>query len=415
MGSAVREGRKMIKAVHTLDDRTLERYADVLLWGLKTARQGRYRKGDVILIQYDPAALQLAEILYGRIITAGMNAIQRMGCTVGMERSFFVKADGRQLIFLPPGEKELCGNLHGRIFLHAPDSLTHLRNIDPVRIGRVMVARKPLRDILDKREREGAYGWTLCTLPTAELVAQARTTPEIYREQIIRACYLDRKDPVGKWEEIRRHSSAIKKWLDGLQATSFHIESANCDLRITPGERRRWVGVSGHNIPSFELFLSPDWRGTEGTYYANLPSYRNGNYVEGVRLTFHRGNAVGISAETGEAFTVRQLTVDRGAKRIGEFSLTDRRFSRIDRFMADILFDENFGGEYGNCHIAVGASYADSFAGDPAVMDSVLKRSLGFNDSALHWDLVNTEKKLVTAYGPAGKPVVIYENGCFRY
>ena len=48
-------------------------------------------------------------------------------------------------------------------------------------------------------------------------------------------------------------------------------------------------------------------------------------------------------------------------------------------------------------------------------MDGALKRKLGFNDSALHWDLVNTEKKMVTAYGPAGKSIVIYENGCFRY
>ncbi|MEK6535350.1 MAG: aminopeptidase [Thermodesulfobacteriota bacterium] len=405
----------MTKAVEMLNERYLERYADVLLWGLKTARRGRFRKGNVILIQYDRAALRLAEILYEKIIATGMNPVQRMGLTVGMERSFFGKSGGRQLVFHPPGEKELCGNLHGRIYLHAPDSLTHLKEVDPARIGKVLVARKPLRDILERREQEGVYGWTLCTLPTAELAAQARTTPEAYAKQIIRSCYLDRKDPVGKWEEIRRDATAIKKWLGGLKAAYFHIESAHCDLRITPGAQRKWSGVSGHNIPSFELFVSPDWRGAEGTYYANLPSYRSGNYIEGVKLTFHRGNAVEIHAETGEAFTVRQLAIDRGAKRIGEFSLTDRRFSRIDRFMADTLFDENFGGENGNCHIAVGASYTDTYAGDPAAMTGTLKRKLGFNDSALHWDLVNTEAKTVTAHLTTGKRVVIYENGCFRH
>ena len=110
-----------------LNDRHWERYADVLLWGLKTARRGRFKKGDVILIQYDHAALKLAEILYDRIIAAGMNPVQRMGLTIGMERSFYGKADGRQLIFHAPGEKEFLGNLHGRIYLHAPDSLTHLK------------------------------------------------------------------------------------------------------------------------------------------------------------------------------------------------------------------------------------------------------------------------------------------------
>ena len=164
-----------------LNNRHLERYADVLLWGLKTARRGRFRKGDVILIQYDHAALKLAEILFDRIIAAGMNPVQRMGLTIGMERSFYGKSGQRQLTFQAPGEKEFLGNLHGRIYLHAPESLTHLKEIDPARIGKVLVARKPLRDILERREQEGLHGWTLCTLPTQELATQARTTPEALR------------------------------------------------------------------------------------------------------------------------------------------------------------------------------------------------------------------------------------------
>jgi aminopeptidase len=398
-----------------LKERHLERYADVLIWGLKTARRERFRKGNVILIQYDHAALRLAEILYDHIIAAGMNPLPRIGLTVAMERSFFRKAKVGQLVFQAPGEKELCGNINGRIFLHAPDSLTHLKDVDPTRIGKAIVARKPLRDILERREQEGAYGWTLCTLPTPELAAQARTTPELYVEQIIRACYLDRRDPVGEWKAIRRNATAIKQWLSGLKAAFLHIESERCDLKITPGAERKWAGVSGHNIPSFELFISPDWRGTEGTYTANLPSYRSGNYVEGVRLTFVKGIVVKISAEKGEAFTAKQLRMDRGAARIGEFSLTDRRFSRIDRFMADTLFDENFGGEFGNCHIALGSSYADTYAGDPVLLTKELKRKLGFNDSALHWDLVNTEDKTITAHLTTGERIVIYENGRFRY
>ncbi len=398
-----------------LNERYLERYADVLIWGLKTARRERFRKGETILIQYDHAALRLAEILYDKIITLGMHPVQRMGLTIGMERSFYGKSDNRQLVFHPPGEKELLGNLHGRIYLHAPDSLTHLKEIDPARIGKAIVARKPLRDILERREQEGHYGWTLCTLPTPELASQAKTTPEIYTRQIVRACYLDRKDPLAEWEAIRREATAIKEWLTGLKPAFLTVESENCDLKITPGAERKWMGISGHNIPSFELFISPDWRGTEGSYFANLPSYRSGNYVEGVRLTFLKGTAVKISAEKGEGFTVKQLQMDRGAARIGEFSLTDRRFSRIDRFMADTLFDENFGGKFGNCHIAVGSSYADTYRGDPATLTGEFKRKLGFNDSALHWDLVNTEDKTVTAHLPTGERIVIYEGGRFRH
>ena len=53
------------------------------------------------------------------------------------------------------------------------------------------------------------------------------------------------------------------------------------------------------------------------------------------------------------------------ADKVGEFSLTDRRHSRITKFMATTLFDENMGGEFGNTHIALGNAYKDSF---PAIL-----------------------------------------------
>jgi aminopeptidase len=396
-----------------LTDEQLEKYADVLMWGLKTARKGPFRKNDVILVQYDPAAVCLAGILYKKILESGMNPVQRMGLTVGMERCFYEKADARQLIFRAPGDRELIEHLNGRIFLRAPDSLTHLKDIDPVKIGKFLVSRKLLREIMDRREDQGLYSWTLCTVPTPELVRQAKTTRLSYAAQIISACYLDHDNPVREWEMIYKAVGGIKKWLNALKVSYFHIESKSVDLKVTPGERRKWVGISGHNIPSFEIFLSPDWRGTEGSYYANLPSFRSGNYIEGVRLTFEKGVAIKVQAKTGEDFTAKQLAMDPGASRIGEFSLTDKRFSRIDRFMADTLFDENFGGSYGNCHIAVGSSYTDTYAGNPEEMTKLRKKKLGFNDSALHWDLVNTEQKTVTAHLTTGEKRVVYDDGRF--
>jgi aminopeptidase len=230
----------------------------------------------------------------------------------------------------------------------------------------------------------------------------------------MKACYLDKKDPVQEWRSILKGVHGIKKWLNSLKIKTLHIQSKNTDLTVIAGEKRRWSGVSGHNIPSFEIFFSPDWRGTEGTYYANLPSFRSGNYVKGVRLAFKKGVVVKIEAEEGQEFTAKQLAMDKGASRIGEFSLTDKRFSRIDRFMADTLFDENYGGSHGNSHIALGSSYTDSYTGNPADMTKALKEKLGFNDSALHWDLVNTEPKLVTAHLTSGKKLIIYEDGAFK-
>lgn len=398
-----------------LTDDQLNHYAEVLFWGLKTARRERFKKNDLILIQYDPAAVKLAEILYARVIEQGMNPVQRMGLTYGMEGTFYKKSKTGQLIFIPPGEKELYENINGRFFLRAPESLTHLKDIDPARIGKVLVSRKPLRDIMDRREEKGAYSWTLCTFPTKELATQAKTTLRKYTDQLVTACYLDKPDPVGEWVAIHKNAGAIKKWLTSLDIKALHIESPRVDLKITPGERRRWKGISGHNIPSFEVFFSPDWRGTEGTYYANLPSFRSGNYVEGLHIIFEKGSVVRMEARSGGDFARKQIAMDPGASRVGEFSLTDKRFSRINRFMADTLFDENFGGDNGNCHLALGASYTDTFDGNPAEMTEALKKKLGFNDSALHWDLVNTEDKTVTAHLKTGKTRVIYEKGMFSY
>jgi len=330
-----------------------------------------------------------------------------------MERNFYKKAREKQLVFQPPGDREFCRGLNGAVYINAPASLTHLADVNPGKIGKAAIARKPLRDILDKNEERGLFGWTLCLFPTPELAEKAALSLDEYEEQVIKACYLDKENPVKAWKEIHREAKAIKAWLSRLKVKTLHVESERTDLRITPGEKRRWVGVTGHNIPSFEIFLSPDWRGTEGVYFADQPSFRNGNYVQGVTLHFRNGSVVRAEAEKGESFLRKQLRVDPGAGRVGEFSLTDKRFSRIDRFMASTLYDENYGGLHGNCHLAVGASYSDTYDGDPSRLTRKTKDRLGLNDSAVHWDLVNTEDKRVTAFLDSGQKVVMYENGMF--
>jgi aminopeptidase len=397
-----------------LTKKQMEHYSEVLLWALRTARKQKFRKRDIVLIRFDFEATSMAEILQGKLLDWGMNPVIRPGLNAVMEHNFYEKSNLSQLTFLVPGETELFESLNGSIYLHAPQSLTHLSDIDPRKIGKAAVARKPFRDILDRRESSGDFGWTLCALPTNELAKQAKLTLKQYTRQIVRACYLDKADPVEAWKGVYREAKRVKKWMNSLKVKYFHVDSDQMDLNIKPGRKRRWIGISGHNIPSFEIFLSPDWRGTEGVYYANQPSFRSGNYVQGVRLTFEKGRMIKVEAERNEKFVMKQLAMDPGASRVGEFSLTDKRFSKIDRFMANTLYDENYGGPYGNCHLAVGSSYADTYDGDPSELTKEKKGELGFNDSALHWDLVNTERKTVTAHLTSGKRVVVYEDGLFQ-
>jgi aminopeptidase len=103
-----------------------------------------------------------------------------------------------------------------------------------------------------------------------------------------------------------------------------------------------------------------------------------------------------------------------GADRVGEFSLTDKRFSRITRFMAQTLYDENVGGPFGNTHIALGRSYQDAYSGDIASVQPEEWERLGFNNSSVHTDIVSTTDRVVTAQLRGGGERVIYRDGEFQ-
>ena len=176
---------------------------------------------------------------------------------------------------------------------------------------------------------------------------------EQYWEQIVHACFLDHADPIARWREVNAQITDYKDRLNALEIDRLHVQGDDVDLLVSMGESRQWVGGSGRNIPSFEIFTSPDWRGTEGWIYFNQPLYRYGNVVKGMRLEFQEGRVVDASAEQNED-VIREMIATENADKVGEFSLTDSRFSRITRFMAETLYDENVGGPFGNTHIALG-------------------------------------------------------------
>lgn len=398
-----------------LTEKQLKRYADVLIWGLQTAKSRRIARNDIVLVRFDLAAVSLAEILFAKLLKTGVHPLMRLNPTAMMEHDFYTLANSKQLVYIPPGEEDLFKRLNGSISIFAPESMTHLAKIDPQKIARSVLSKTKLRDVLDKREAQKEFSWTLCMFPTDQLAKHAGISQKAYGAQVARACFLNSAAPVIEWQNIFKQAQRIKRWLNRLPVNALQVTSENVDLRISLGAKRRWVGISGRNIPSFEIFVSPDWRGTQGNFYADQPSYRSGNHVRGVHLRFKDGRLVKIAAEKGQSFVRQQLGMDKGAARIGEFSLTDKRFSRINRFMANTLYDENFGGPHGNCHIALGSSYSNTYAGKPVELTRPLKRKLGFNESALHWDFVNTEKKQITAILKSGKEVLIYENGKFTH
>lgn len=397
------------------DAELLEKYSAVLCWGLETSLGRKLVRGDTVLVRFDAPALAAAEALYGLLVEMGAHVAWRMEPTAGMQKHFYTHAGMRQLDYQTPGEREYYSSLTGMIRILAPDSLWHLAEVDPEVIERAEYARKPLRLLRDKREGMGMFAWTLGAYPTPALAQAVGMEESEYALSMARACLLTQADPVREWRDVSRRLSEIKDWLNGLNARAFRVESEAMDLEVSFGECRRWLALTGQNMPSYEVYFSPDWRGVRGVYYADLPSIRRGGLVRGARLEFDKGRVVRAAAEQGMTNLMEGLSTDQGAGRLGEFSLTDAEISRVNHFMGLTMYDENFGGTFGNCHIALGAAYPKSFDGDALDLDEAMIRKLGFNSSSIHWDLVNTQKKAVTALLVEGGQKVIFENGRFVY
>jgi len=392
---------------------TLESYAEVLIWALRTSRAVPFKNGELVLLRYDHQALPLAEAVYAALMDAHLHPLPLATPTSFMQAQHFGNSSFGQLTFAQPGLDDLHRATAGVITILAPDDLGCLSEVDPRSIAQGEKSEQKALATLDRRRRAGLLGSTVCLYPTEALALASGLPLEEYAERLARACLLLAPAPVSQWKRVRAELAEIGKWLDSLASERLHIESAHMDLTLAPGAKRRFVGVTGRNIPGFELYLAPDWRTVNGVYYADQPSILWGRLISQVRLEFRGGIALEAQAAQGATFLSGRMACDCGARRVGEFSLTDKRISRVERFMAHTLLDENYGGESGNCHIALGGSSAMSFAGPPQELTQERAEELGFNASSLHWDLVNTEPKRVTATLPGGGRRAIYEDGQF--
>jgi len=139
-----------------------------------------------------------------------------------------------------------------------------LEGVDPALIMRSGRAMKPAMDWRTEKENAGRFTWTLGLYGTAAMAAEAALTEEEYWQQITDACFLDEDDPIARWRQVSEQIGEYVARLNALPIEALHVVGTDVDLHVTLGERRQWVGGSGRNIPSFEIFTSPDWRGTEG-------------------------------------------------------------------------------------------------------------------------------------------------------
>jgi aminopeptidase len=400
-----------MNGVYVPPTEVIEKYADVLVNFALNGGEG-IKPGEVVECAVPDIAKPLALALQNAILKSGGHPMVRLLPT-GFDKNFFELANQDQLKFFPKKYlKSKIDLLDHQIGIIADVDPYDLKDINPKKIITARDAKKAYREWFVEKETQGKFTWTLALWGVQAKADIVGLSLEEYWQQIIQACFLDEADPIAHWKKLNKDQNDIKKALNSMEIEYVEMKGPDVDLKIKLGPERMWQGGSGRNIPSFEFFTSPDWRGTEGWIKFNQPVYRYGQVLQGVYLEFKDGIVAKATAEKGQELLDQMLQTEN-ANKIGEFSLTDKRMSRITHTMAETLFDENIGGPFGNTHLAIGMAYKDCYRGDAEKLSKDEWAQLGYNESAEHTDIVSTTDRTVTAILTNGDRQVLYQDGQF--
>ena len=302
------------------------------------------------------------------------------------------EADDAALGWVSPWVHELptkLGELRGSAIMLAGDPAPGLYDdIDAGRVGRDTVPIPEWGVVVGER----TVNWAIVPSPTrawAGLVhpdLDGDVALERLWSEIEHVCRLDERDPGAAWRARAAELAGSAERLTLAQLDTLHFEGEGTDLHVGLLPGVRWSGgglttVWGRehvpNIPTEEVFTSPDPRRTEGVVRSTKPLLVNGRAVTGLRMRFEGGRAVEIDADSG-AELLRELAArDDGAARLGEVALVDGsgRIGPLDTIFHQTLLDENAAS-----HIAIGRGFG-FLAEDPQSADRI-------NISAVHTDFM---------------------------
>lgn len=237
---------------------------------------------------------------------------------------------------------------------------------------------------------------------------------------IMKMCMVDKDNPVKAWEEYIEKNNYYKRRLNDLKIRSLHYtNSLGTDLTIGLPDKIQWLNLDKTdenggqmiaNMPSYEIFTTPDFRKTNGIVYSSRPLIYNGCYIDKFYIEFKDGKAISCSAEIGQDKLEELLFKNEGADYLGEVALVpyDSPISNTGLVFNTTLFDEN-----ASCHLAVGDSYRKTLIDNKELSEYELKQK-GFNISKTHVDfMIGTSDLQIEAETNEGKKL-IFKNGNFN-
>ncbi len=373
--------------------------------------------GQIVAISSEPGKEALARELAESAYRAGAKFVDLSVFDIHFKRARALYAAPDTLGFVPPWYGERMQALGDQrcalIALTGPVAPHVMDGIDPALLGKDLLPRvRESIEIVNQR----TTNWTAVPCPTeawAELVhpngSAADALERLWRD-VAHACRVDEDDPVAAWVKRMDGLTAVATKLDelGLDALRFDGPGTELTVGLLPSSRWHCARIStvdgivhAPNIPTEEVFTTPDPARVFGHVRSTKPLFVSGVLITGLQVRFEAGNAVEIVADHG-AETLRALAGrDPGASRLGEVALVDResRIGALDTVFFDTLLDENAAS-----HIALGEGL------DFTVTDEADQRQI--NRSELHIDfMIGSNDVAVTGIEPGGGELPLLRDG----
>ena len=303
-----------------------------------------------------------------------------------------------------------------RISLSGPHAPRALEGLDPARAGRDLLPYLPETGEVVNRM---TTSWNIVPVPTpswAELVYPDLDGEDAYEhlwEDVAHICRLDADDPKEAWIERSDELKANAQRLTDRRFDALRLYGAGTDLTIGLFPSAHWAAgdletVDGRrhspNIPTEEVFGTPDPERVDGHVSATMPLELSGSIIDGIRIEFEGGRAVKIDASSGADALRTVAARDDGASRLGEIALVDGdgRIGPLGRVFYDTLIDENAAS-----HIALGGAYEHP-VDDPAERTRI-------NKSMVHVDfMIGSPDLNVDGITTSGEHVPVLRDGTWQ-
>jgi aminopeptidase len=365
-----------------LVDERLERYAELAI------RIGaNVKEGQTVfigtMIEHAPLARALARVAYA----AGARYVDVRYGDQHVRRAMIEFGPDEALEHTPEWLKTRFQSTAGNAYIATtgdpePDLMSDL---DGELVGRARM--RELNEIIRAHMIERSVNWTGVAYPNAGWAEKVFGEPDVERlwEAVAFCTRLDEPDPVEAWREHMAKLEVRAAQLNERKFEALRYRGPGTDFTIGLLEQARWMSAlfrtaDGReyvpNMPTEEIFTTPDSRRAEGTITSTRPLALSGDVVEGLELTVKEGRIVDVQATHGADVVRAEIASDDRASYFGEVALVDgaSRVGQTGLTFFDTLFDEN-----ATCHIAYGFGIPETFEGEP---------DDGMNVSTVHTDFM---------------------------